>query len=498
MKIIVPALLALSFPVAVIAAPAKPAIAAKSQIDARGVAALDKAVAYYKKQRSFSVSATEKLIYGGKTTRNSRLQISLQAPYRASLKVTALEANGQSQGARAVRLLGAKSLYLSQLGEPAQVEAVGATPEAREQALKEVLGDAPGIALSVVIMSLGNNPASDSYIQSVRYGEIRENGKTLKSVTVVRKTPNDATGITAEFRLSPQTYAVEKTVIQIKSGGKIGKIVTEIGRPTSNWRGSQSATDAAIYNWKTLAPGIALIAATPPPKISIDPKARAIFGRSSRLYSSARGLKARWKGRDEYGENFDVALDFERAGRLRLTDSAALEPLVVFDGKNRWSLGATDLDGQGRATYSRAQSEEDEAFFELLLSSGMQGALGNLLDRNNPLDDEVARIGAEVSDLRELRALLLPAQPLNGQACDLVRISQIHSMPRKSPQTVEQQTYWFARSDGALVRFQERSVTSGKETSASDSQITEQNFNPQFAPDTFKFTPPPGAKLETD
>ena len=464
------------------------------------MAALGKSVAYYRKPRSFSLNATQKVIYDGVTTRASRLQVSLQAPYRASLRTTFLDDKGRPITTGVVRLMDAKSLYLSRSGVWPNVRAIGATREQRADGLKEVFNDVPGIAISVVLMALGYDPTSDSNIKSVRYRETRENGKKRKSVTVVRKTPADATGITAELRLNPRSYAVEKVVFYLEVGGKPGKIVTEIGSPIPNWKGSQSATDAAIYNWKTLAPEIPLAPPKPKTKISIDAKARAVFARAVKLYGETKGLKARWKSRDENGKTLAGSLDFDRAGRLRLAGTELIQPLVVLDGKNRWSLDDIyDTDESSIRVHSRAESEPDEVYFEMQTAPGIAGALGTLLSRVNSLEADVLRTESENWGLSEFRAVLLPPQPLNGRACELVRISRFQAMNPEAEneiQKVIQQTYWFSRENGALLRFQEGLAGDGIKVAPSDWQITEQKFNPQFAPDTFKFTPPKGAVLQ--
>lgn len=349
-------------------------------------------------------------------------------------------------------------------------------------------------------MGLGHNPATASHIKSVRYGEIRENGKVLKNVAVVRKTPEDDAEITMEFRLSPQTYAIEKTVIHTKFGGGIAKIVTEIGRPVSNWKGSQSATDAAVYNWKTLAPQIALAPPKPVTKISVDAQARAVFARAAKSYGAAKGLSASWKGRDGYGDAASGALDFDRAGRLRLAKAGALEPLIVLDGKTRWSLNQPeDVDEKGRRTYSRIEADADEIYLEIQIADEPTGTLGELLSGGSPFDAEEVAMHVEILQLQELRATLLAPQSLDGQLCDLVRISEISASDNKrNPLHVEQKTYWFARSDGRLMRLQHKIMVGSKEKSSADWRISAQTFDPKFAPDTFKFTPPKGAVLQAE
>ena len=501
MKIIVPALLALSFPIATLAAPAKAPLAAKSQIDARGVAALDKAVAYYKKQKSFSVSATETVMAGKTPYRRARIEASLQMPYRATLKITEIDANGKAVQPLTSRLLGAKNYVVSQLELPAQTTAISNSIAAREEATAQMFGVDPSIALAIVVMANGENPASDAYIKSVRYGEIREGRRILKNVRVARKGPNDATPIVAEFRLSPQTYAVEKVVLRGQGAGGDFTVVTQFGPLQPNWRGSQSATDAAVYSWKKFEPRIAIEAARPKAVVQIDPKARALFARAVELYSALDGLRVAYNvtEKGEYswndGEKTEASFSFDRAGRVRIAGADVFETLKVIDGKYQWTLDESRANEADEVRYTRETLDEGSAASDSLtaleLSFGVAGAFYSLLDQTNPLSAEEVAAQTEGLELREFRASLLSPQPFGGQPCERVRITT-------RGRTTEQKTYWFARADGRLMRYQEREVQGKSEITANDFQITAQEFNPQFAPDSFKFTPPKGAKLETD
>lgn len=251
-------------------------------------------------------------------------------------------------------------------------------------------------------------------------------------------------------------------------------------------------------------PGIAAAAPAKPAaakpstsKISIDARARAVFARATRLYGAAKGLGVRWKGHDGYRDSISASLDFDRAGRLHLANSNVLESVIVVDGKNRWSLSAPQKGT--KPVYTRVESEENEVFDEMGRNRELASALGGLLAKSTPFDAEQMEMKFELLQLQEFRAVLLAPQPFGGQMCDLVRISEI-SPPTFTRHTLRtgQKTYWFARSDGRLMRVQQRILFGSKEKSTGDWQIIAQTFNPKFAPNTFKFTPPRGAKLETD
>ena len=490
--------LALAFPVSSLAAPAKAPIAAKSQIDARGVAALDKAVAFYRKQRSFAITATETVTaasrQGQKSTRSARIELSLQMPYRAALKVTALDANGQAVAPIASRLLGKTTYISSQKALPAQTKPIAATPGARKEIVVRMFDVAPSVALAIVAMAGGESPARDRYIQSVRYGEIREGKRLRKSVIVTRKGPDDSTPIIGEFRLSPRNFAVEEVVLRGQGAGKNFVVVTQFCSVVSNWKGSQGATDAAIYSWKKLAPRIAIAPPKPKAIVQIDPKARALFARAVELYSELDGLSVAWTQTEE-GEKTNASFDFDRAGRVRIESHYDFEALTVIDGKNKWTLDESRANEAEELRYTREILDEDLAasysLTSLGLSFGVTDAFYPPLDGVNSLDDEEVEAEIEGLELSEFRASILSAQPFGGQPCERVRITI-------KGDTTEQKTYWFARQDGRLMRYQERQSRGNDEFGAKDFQITSQTFNPTFAPEIFKFTPPKGAVLSKE
>ena len=233
--------------------------------------------------------------------------------------------------------------------------------------------------------------------------------------------------------------------------------------------------------------------------ISVDPKACAIFARAAKLYGAAKTLRVRWKSRNENDEISTNTLDFDRAGRLRLAGAELVQPLVVIDGKTRWSLDDIyDVDEKKIRVYSRTEVEPDGIYFEMQTAPGIAGTLGTLLGEVNPLEADVLRTQLEKSGLSEFRSVFLLSQTLNEQACEIVRIYRVQATNPEAEneiQKVIQQTYWFSHKSGALLRFQERLVGSGIKLKFSDSQIIAQTFNPTFAPKTFQFTPPKGAVL---
>lgn len=244
------------------------------------------------------------------------------------------------------------------------------------------------------------------------------------------------------------------------------------------------------------APANAPVVKSPASKISIDPKARAIFARATKLYGAAKGLSAIWKGYVDESGIANSSLDFDRAGRLRLINGGNFEPLVIVDGKTKWILNVALPNQKGHVSYSKEEADKGSALFEMgLIAPGLSNILGDLLVQSSPLDAERVKTAFEVYGLRAFRAETLSPQPLNGQMCDLVRITFVSSTST-GRERLEQRTYWFSRSDARLMRLQGKIMHGGKQKSVGDWQMSKQEFNPKFAPGIFRFTPPRGAVLQ--
>ena len=493
------------------AAPVEVPIAAKSQIDARGVVALDRSVAFYKKYQSFSLVATELMYLDGEAPRRARYEINLQAPQRASLKATERDAQGKSTRQVTSRLIDDEFYYASDFEQNARAQSLGSDAAARQKALVQLFRILPSAGVSIVSLALGENPARQKMLSSVRYGEIRAENRVLKTVTLVITQP---TKVSIELGLSPQTFALERVVLRGNSGGQKLTTITRFSEPISNWKGSQSATDAAVYSWKKFAPGVAfsaiktivrtsihpvpLAAPQPKPKVSIDPKAYAIYARALDVYGDLDGLSVKWSA-SRAGTTENSAFDFDRKGRARVINGYTEEPLAVFDGKISSSLSHPASDGT--VTYRQQIIDENDADWLAMQmvegAGGLGGKLMNFLKRYDVLEPQLVQQRAEKQDFLDLRVILLKPQPFGGQACDLVRITSVARSPYidNHPIVTEQNTFWFARFDGRLMRLQNRFLVANENSPASDSQVIEQTFNPKFTPATFKFTPPKGAVL---
>ncbi len=481
------------------AAPAKPAVAAKSQIDARGVAALDKSIAYYKKSKSFSFTATELMYLDGEPPRRTRFEVSLQAPYRASLNATVLDERGKEVRQAASHLINNEFYYVSELGRDASSQFIGSDMSARRKAIVQLFRILPSAGVSIVSLALGENPARQELLSEVRYGEARDGARALKTVTLILTQP---TKVSIELGLSPQNFALERVVLRGNSGGKKLTTIVRFSDLNPNWKGSQVATDAAVYNWQSLAPEIAL--APPNPEdlfVDVDPKVRATFARATQLYHALEGLRIGWNLTTEDPEmiannSSKVSLDFDRVGRLRMADSGANDSLIIINGKDEWYLDDSRMDSEKilyRHQIAEVKNYTAKVVERISLNSYLTTPLASWLEGVNPFDSQYLSSQFGNEDWMRLNAQMIAPAPFDGETADRARIVTISALSG----TIEQ-IYWFARSNGRLMRLQFRSRQDNVDVVSHDWTITAQTLNPKFAPDTFKFTPPKGAVLAKD
>ncbi len=232
-------------------------------------------------------------------------------------------------------------------------------------------------------------------------------------------------------------------------------------------------------------------------EIDIAPEARTVWERAIGLYHQTNGLHLSWKQELDATSEFD----FDRAGLLRLIDREFEEKIVV-DGENKWTLDQSLDEPREPRSYTREKLEikKREAYVKsisaLTSSFGLGLEMAVLLDGGD--ETSINRIQSSANSARIIlyRARLLPTKVWSGQPCDLLQITMSYLIPEEvDGRTTRQKTYWFSRSNSSLLRFQNSFFVKNKQPLDTDYRVVEQKFNPKFAPDTFKFTPPKGAKL---
>lgn len=243
------------------------------------------------------------------------------------------------------------------------------------------------------------------------------------------------------------------------------------------------------------------------PGAVVEPRARALFARAHKLYSGLRGLRLQWTVLDSQTNTIDAReLRLDPKGRLFLRGHFG--PFSVSTIKGETSLLYSDrlntfikedVKQQG-GTRSAVANQLVEAAFnhegtvdELIAIVGASASAGHF--SGNPLSVEAVQGGLRSEEFLTLHATVLPSRSFRGEVCDLVRIVKVRSAPGamdNAPNVTRDQTYWFARSNGRLMRLQVPLARA--EDGQTDAQITFQRFNPKFGAKDFTFALPKDAK----
>jgi len=476
-----------------------PSAQAAPVIDQRGVALLDREVKRIQSLKSFAVEAEETHEEGG-GTHTSRLHMSLQWPLRAALRVE-VKSNEGDDARSGWLLLGANKEFGALAGRMADTETIEPQDE-REKLLRDLIGGipsaaywfrgAPSLERSFLKFAAGVNPAREKSATSVRVAPVRDGkkGQMLQNVVVQQKI-FDAweTSETLEYGFDKQGH-LRRLREQIVSNGRTSSVQARFGVPISNWKGTQARTDALVYAWPIVAPDVASRPVTQP-KADVSPQARAIFARARNLYLNAKGLHLKWTFHQlgdgttetDNGSKEERELRWDKPNRLFLKGGAMMFPQVAVDGKTSVQLHDVANQYWVRTLPPGAAKEEVEA--DLEDATNKENALFLVVEKNVLSAKEIAEAQKERL-FDTLRARVLAPQFFGGQTCDLVRVTQTQRDTSEDPVQGPQQTFWFARSDGRLVRWQNQSDNT-------DSQVTLQDFNPKFKPEDFVIVPPQGA-----
>lgn len=231
----------------------------------------------------------------------------------------------------------------------------------------------------------------------------------------------------------------------------------------------------------------------------VEPRARALFARATKLYSGVRRLRFNWVVRDEATKTTDAReLRFDRAGRFWLRGQFfpgqfPRSPFAAIDGKTGIYYD------EGPRTFIQEHLTPDAAReaveHQLIVASAFDEGLVAVASLD-PLEAGNLQEHLDSRFFQTLRATVLPSLTFGGETCDVVRIHETSRDSPKSALVTGQRTFWFARKDGRLMRWQTRS--DGEMSQQTDSQVTIQEFNPKFGASEFAFTLPKGAQLETD
>lgn len=492
-------------------AAAKPVYAAPTAAaKARAIALLDRSIAFYKMPKSFTVKAREEVRVGSKVS-SSRMQTALQFPTRALLQVDRVDATGKLLHPQTRRMIDAKSYQ--------QWNLVGADYDvnhsdyralktgSRLDVLKQLYETTPNLAFATFVMASGENPAREKQTIA-RTSRATEAGVNYDVVTLVTRQKSEDFPLTIRYFLKPKTREIAKLVATRDAKENQLQVTTRFSPLAANWKGSQSATDAAVYNWKTIEiEGMAAPAPKAKPVVSVEPKARQLWQRAADFYGALDGLRLEWtkksvdpNGAPELGiSSASVSQTTNKmailsTGKLRLEMPDGLDAITVIDGTTKTTLEGILGGDEPEYSVVKLELDAEDAVFDELQFSGkpLPILLGELLQENNSLNAESIQTRVEIEELMGLRAAVLPSQSFQGQSCDIVRITtrfkdKYVTYPGL---TTKQETYWFSQKDGRLMRFQTQSQVGNRKPQTSDIQIVRQEINPVFDAQTWKFLPP--------
>ncbi|BCM89139.1 hypothetical protein IAD21_00983 [Abditibacteriota bacterium] len=234
-------------------------------------------------------------------------------------------------------------------------------------------------------------------------------------------------------------------------------------------------------------------------QIAVEPGARQIFAKAAKRYGHVNSLQLRWKdtATEQFEKGGDImgyahgSLAFDRRGLLnwQSTAQSSRYSLVVVDSKNTSLLLSEKVNLRPHPAYERQPTKGRQTALDQL---GKRGdwfpTLSQWLQGISPLTRSAVIKLTQNSKITRYSAKTLPTAKFSNQPCDLVRVNVTYH-DKKSLQ----ETYWFQKAGGQLVRIQRKASTPG--SAGNDIRIEAQQLNPKLAATTFRFVPPKKATL---
>lgn len=214
--------------------------------------------------------------------------------------------------------------------------------------------------------------------------------------------------------------------------------------------------------------------------ISIEPAAAALIMKALDAYKSETGIRMEYETKVVGASNSPVktgSLQWKAPNLLRYSN-------IVSTGKSIYFLSGLPP----KEEYHRLSLVGVSPDFVIGMVDGMRGGLGELM----PYLLGGQAVGALASDKENSKVQLraLPLTQIDGRNCNGLRQTWTYTQQGR-PYFIEA-TGWFDAKDNLLRRTQLISDESGKRV-VSMAKVTVIDTNPTFAPDTFLWTPPPGA-----
>ena len=217
------------------------------------------------------------------------------------------------------------------------------------------------------------------------------------------------------------------------------------------------------------------------PRISIDAKAKGLLDKATATYKTAKGLRYDQETLVDGKTLTHTRVSFARPNRVRVDNlsSQPVSPLWIMDGQNLHGIMTTGIH------YSKEKAPVSGVQF--LRERTLEGQfLADMLSGKSPFDPTQASF----KDAPPFKGRLdsLSPRTVDGELCSGIKLSLFSpaSGDDGGPQSLEV-TMWFGKR-ATLNRTQGIVRDEGK-TSVSRTRLWNQQLNPTFAPNTWKFDP---------
>jgi peroxiredoxin/outer membrane lipoprotein-sorting protein len=240
-----------------------------------------------------------------------------------------------------------------------------------------------------------------------------------------------------------------------------------------------------------LAP-IAASAQTKPktaPQISIDPAAKALTDRAMATYKNAVGLRFRVASTMDESNLGTEIVSFSRPGLLKINGSSPDNPLkFLLDGKNYYSV---------RFAAYRKQPASAMAASSLFGMSGSDSGpfIADMLQGKNPIEscnNSYLKSDSASTPTKGFNSTTVAVAPrlTDGELLSGTQTTLTYDYPDDNGSISKintRITAWFGGSPLMLRRTEMRYMSNGEPGFTMTDRIFDQQLNPKFAPDTFKF-----------
>ncbi|BCM91518.1 thiol-disulfide oxidoreductase ResA [Abditibacteriota bacterium] len=215
-----------------------------------------------------------------------------------------------------------------------------------------------------------------------------------------------------------------------------------------------------------------------PSQTTVEPAAKTLLDGVTATYHAAKGVRFKLVV-DEKNTQSHFAVSFQKPNLLRVETHATGQPTkFVSDGKARYSVEGT--------TYKREPLPEQAEMLWAPMNNGTGFLMSAMLDGHSPIVALQKALKSAPFPNPRMTVVVPPLAVVDGVSLNGVKINLLTSTtPKSTPSSVSVIYLWFDPV-GLLSRISTSSVE-GKTIEKSTEQISDQQLDPTFAPDTFKF-----------